>query len=260
MAFVLTELGQTAFRTWCMRVLSDPEVARIAFGKPTASAPVQTLSVHGCASLFDFFLAYAANAKPAPAAAECFQQIAREISGTRSFAAFLSANAGLFFRRGLVTTTGDPPNPDCPALHGRFFIPSWCAEQWCATRTPAIAVAYNDGTTQTASWYVGAYDPVSGTVAFEDGTTETLDRRRDEYVVGEAVEWVVAHPNAIFFRADGIPFLYSNQGADMAEFGVDLRFLVEKMGLCCSVDLPKCAAGTTVRAYVESPAVNFKLC
>lgn len=260
MAFVLTDLGTTAFRTWCMRVLSDPEVARAAFGPVTAAAPIQRLSVRGCASLFDWFLGYADGVQKPVASAECFRQIALEISATRNFAAFLSANAGLFYRRGLIRPMGDAPDPDCPAGHGRFFIFSWCAEQRCASKAPAIAVAYNDGTSVNASWYTGEYNPVSGTVLFGDGTTEALDRKRDEYVVGEAVEWVVAHRDAIFFRVDGLPFLYSNQRADMAEFTADLKLLVEKMGLCCKIDVPECAAGTTVRSYVERPGVNFAVC
>ena len=189
MAFVLTALGQTAFQTWCMRVLSDPEVARAAFGQVTAEAPIQPLSARGCASLFDFFIGYAAGVQQTLGGTECFRQIALEISETRHFAAFLSANAGLFFRRGLIAPTGDAPLPDCPARHGRFFVPSWCAEQWCTSKFPAISVAYNDGSSIFASWYPGVYDPVSGTVTFADGTEGVLDRKLDEFVIGEAVDF-----------------------------------------------------------------------
>lgn len=239
-----------------MRVLSTPETARRSFKQVV---PTVVLSVHGCASLFDFFVDSAVGQQTSGGSQGCFRQTARDLAETRYFSAFLSANAGLFYRRGLVEPLGVLPAPNFTAIHGHFFVPSWCANQWLSGKTPAIAVAYNDGTSVYASWFRGTYNPVSGTVCFDDGTEEVLDRKLDEFVVGEAVDWVASHPDAIFFRAEGIPFLYSNQRADMTHFVEDLRLLVSKMGLCGGGALPHCP-GTSVREFVEHPEVNFTVC
>jgi len=262
MAFSLTELGRDALELWCLRALSTPERARIVLSKVSATAVAPTLSLRGCASLFEFFVSYTASERKQPLReAACFRQTARELASTRSFRAFLSANGGLFFRRGLVAPDGDAPLPNVVAPHGRFFVPSWCANQWCSSKTPRISVAYTDDASPFASWYAGTYNPVTGTVAFDDGSEAVLDRKLDEFAIGEAVGWVQAHPDAIFFRADGIPFLYSNQRADMTEFLEDLRFLVERMGICSTnASFPVCRPGTTVRAYIEHPDVNYSVC
>lgn len=263
MAFSLTKLGRDALELWCLRALATPERARVVLTKSVTPAAIPRLSLRGCTSLFEFFLSYTAagNKHVSLPDAACFRQTACELASTRSFGAFLSANGGLFFRRGLVAPNGEAPLPDVVAPYGRFFVPSWCSEPWCSSKTPRISVAYTDEESRFASWYAGTYNPVAGTVAFDDGTEAVLDRKLDEYVVGEAVEWVQKHPDAIFFRADGIPFLYSDQRASMDTFVKDLRFLVERMGICAGMtSFPVCRPGTTVRDHVERPDVNFCVC